>query len=168
MLKIIPMNFFISSTLIFSQLFQVDLLRNGREALITLSAYSFVFFTKFSTKFSVKIKLKINRISICRDINLHTSYFSEWKIFDSRRLFTPIIIIVTQSNTSIATIRCLGLWLIIIRCLGERGWSLSGAWGYCCSSKASEASRLPWPPWVLKHLPLAKRTTSKTNSSPYL
>ena len=118
MLKIIPMNFFISSTSTFFQLFQADLLLNCREALITLSAYSFVFFTKFSTKFLVKIKLisiglDQHRMSICRDINLHTWCFSEWKIFDSRRLFTPIFITVTQ---------------------------LSGAWGYCCSSEASTSS----------------------------
>ena len=58
MLKIVPVNFFISSTSTFSQLFQVDLFRNGREAPITLLAYSFVFFTKFPTKFLVKIKFK--------------------------------------------------------------------------------------------------------------
>ena len=108
MLKIIPMNFFISSTLTFSQLFQVDLLCNGREALITLSAYSFVFFTKFSTNFSVKIKLKINI----------------WSTFKPGVSMNGKFLIVGGSSIQLSSLS------LKATPSGARGydWSLSGAW----------------------------------------
>ena len=60
MLKISPMNFFISGTLTSVQEFHVDMRRNGLFALITRFTYSFVLDTKLSTNSSVKMSPKKN------------------------------------------------------------------------------------------------------------
>ena len=128
------MNFFISSTLTFFPLFQVDLLQLRSRGI-----------DYFISVFICVLYQILNKILGKNQIE---------KIIGSASAGTPTFIPGVSVNGKFLIVggSLLQLWSLSLKATPSLPSSV--AWGCDWSSKAVEAIRLPWSSRVLKHLPL--------------